>query len=123
MYLAPTARIRPGPFFCVAQCTIAGLMNTKPFGVAFAAALFDARGHDHDAEAGGRGAYGNECEDYPVHAPGLYGCGQGSVAPVQHWQKFHKLAPVFCSAILRRRSKVRFEGLGDLSLGLFECGS
>jgi hypothetical protein len=48
-----------------------GLMFAKPLGMACATLAFDARGRDDEAEAGGRGAYGNAGEDYPVHAPGL----------------------------------------------------
>jgi hypothetical protein len=50
---------------------MAGLVITKPFGVAYATLAFNTRGHHDHADAGGRGAHGNASEDYPVRAPGL----------------------------------------------------
>jgi hypothetical protein len=58
-------------------------MFAEPFGVACVTLAFDARGRDDDAEAGGRGAYRNECEDYPIHAL-TFGCDWRFVAGVQH---------------------------------------
>jgi hypothetical protein len=48
-----------------------GLMFAEPLGVASAALAFNTRSRHDDADAGGRGAYGNAGEDFPVHAPGF----------------------------------------------------
>jgi hypothetical protein len=42
-------------------------MITNPFGVACAAAVFDARGGQHHADTDGSDANGKEGEDYPFH--------------------------------------------------------
>jgi hypothetical protein len=72
-------------------------MITKPFGVAFATFVFHARGRHDDADA--------------VWLRLEVRCRRATLIEIP------QMVAGFCSAILQRRSKVRFEGLGDLSLG------